>query len=223
MAKEKKEKGSTPSLILIGGIFAVISMLFVIFSTLGAVVTYTTLPFRPLVIIGFPFLIPVLNTGYSITSQLVGELGVGPSASMFNAGLIITGILMLPVFPSHYMIFKGSKLAKIGAVCGVLGALGCTAIGLSPPVLSTHHLPAALVFFIFSGVAIILLSVKMFHGTFFPRVLAIYGFFFVVVDVLFLVLGTEFTITQWAVFLVIVTWILAMGVWVLVKRKEIEA
>lgn len=63
----------------------------------------------------------------------------------------------------------------------------------------------------------------MFRDTFFPRVLAIYGFFFVIVDVLFLVLGTEYTVTPWAVFLVIVTWILAMGVWVLAKRKEIEA
>jgi hypothetical membrane protein len=221
MAKQKKEEGSTPSLILIGGIFAVVSMLVVISCTLGAVAYYTIFPFRPLVIIGFPFLIPVLNTGYSITSQLVGELGIGPSAFLFNVGLIITGILMLPVFPGQYMIFKGSKIAMIGAVCGVIGSFGCSAIGLSPPVLSPNHIPSALVFFIFSGIAIILLSVKMFRGAFFPRVLAVYGFFFVVVDILFLVLGAEFTVTQWAVFLVIVTWILAMGVWVLAKRKEI--
>lgn len=116
-------------------------MLVVISCTLVAVVNYTMFPFRPLVIIGFPFLIPVLNTGYSITSQLVGELGIGPSAFLFNVGLVITGILMLPVFLGQYMIFKGSTIVKIGAVCVVIGSVGCTAIGLSPPVLFPEPYP----------------------------------------------------------------------------------
>ncbi len=98
MVKSEKMAGN-PSIILIGGIFAVISMIVGIVCVLGAVVTYTGFPFRPLATRWLPFPIPVISTGYSMWYQFISELGVGPSAFMFNMGLILAGILALPIFP----------------------------------------------------------------------------------------------------------------------------
>jgi hypothetical membrane protein len=218
MAKRKENKGGNPRLILIGGIFAVVSMAVDLVCVLGAVFTYTGSPFRMLWISYFPMVIP--NTGYSMTSQAISELGVGPSAFLFNTGLVIAGILTLPVFPGLLGLFRGSNIARIGTVFGVVGAVGSIGVGLCPMVVSPYHGLFAMIFFISAGIAIILLSVKMYQIEFFTKALVIYGVFFAAVDIAFLILETW--ILEWAVFFVVATWIIAVGVWVLIKRKEIE-
>jgi hypothetical membrane protein len=153
--------------------------------------------------------------------QYISELGIGSSAFLFNTGLIITGILAIPVFPGLLGLFRGSIIAKIGMTLGVVGSVALVGVGLCPMVVSSLHGLFAMIFFISVGIAIVLLSVVMFQGTFFHKAIPIYGFFFAAVDLTFL--GLHSALTEWAVFFVIVTWILVVGVWVLVKRKEIEA
>nr|MDO8081185.1 DUF998 domain-containing protein [Candidatus Freyarchaeota archaeon] len=213
--------GGTSRIILIGGVFAVVSMAVAIFCILGAVVTYSGLPFRFLAVRWLPGPIPWLNTGYSMLSQYISELGIGPSASMFNIGLIITGILSLPIFPGLLGRFRDSVIAKIAIVLGVVAAVALIGVGLFPMVVSSYHGLVSIIFFISIGIAIVLLSYMMLKVTFFPKAIAVYGFAFVVVDLIFLIFGDP--LPEWAVFFVIVTWILAVGVWVLIKRKEIEA
>lgn len=213
-----KEIFASSRMVLIGAIFAVVSMSVDLIFVLGAVFTYTSLPFRMLWSFYFPMLIP--NTGYSMMDQAISELGIGPSAFMFNTGLIIGGILSLPVFPGLLGLFRGSNIARIGAVFGVFGAVGSIGVGLCPMVVSPYHGLFAMIFFLSAGIAIILLSVEMYRITFFPKVLAIYGFFFAAVDVLFIILKTW--ILEWSVFFVVATWIIAVGVWVLLKHKEIQ-
>nr|MDO8081186.1 DUF998 domain-containing protein [Candidatus Freyarchaeota archaeon] len=216
MTKSKETLGH-PRMVLIGAIFAVVSMSVDLICVLGAVFTYSSIPFRMLWTTYFPMLIP--NTGYSMMDQAISELGVGPSAFLFNTGLIIGGILTLPVFPGLLGLFRGSNIARIGTVFGVVAAAGSIGVGLCPMVVSPYHGLFAMIFFISAVIAIILLSVKMYQIEFFTKALAIYGFFFAAVDSIFLLLGTW--IMEWAVFFVVTTWIIAVGVWVLIKRKEI--
>jgi len=61
---------------------------------------------------------------------------------------------------------------------------------------------------------------KMFQGKFFTKAIAVYGVFYAAVDLIFIILGTA--LTEWAVFFVIATWLIAVGAWVLIKRKEIQ-
>jgi hypothetical membrane protein len=216
-----KSKGTVarPRMVLIGAIFAIVSMSVELICVLGAVFTYTSFPFRMLWFLYVPMVIP--NTGYSMTGQAISELGVGPSAFLFNTGLIIAGILTLPVFPGLLGLFRSSNIAKIGTVFGVAGAVGSIGVGLCPMIVSPYHGLFAFMFFISAGISIVLLSVKMYQIEFFPKALAIYGFFFAAVDLIFLILKTW--TMEWAVFFVVATWIIAVGVWVLIKRKEIEA
>jgi hypothetical protein len=76
-----------------------------------------------------------------------------------------------------------------------------------------------MVFFVCVGLAIVLLSFEMYRGTFFYRAVAIYGFVFALVDLAFLI--QRGALLEWAVFFIIVTWILAVGIQVLLKRGEI--
>jgi hypothetical membrane protein len=210
-----------PRMVLVGAVFAVVSMVVELVCVLGAVFTYGESLFRPLAVIVLenPLFIPVLNSGYSMTSQAISELGVGSSAFLFNTGLIIAGILALPVFPGLLGLFGGSNVARIGTVLGVVSVVGSIGVGIFPMDKLVYHGLFAFTFFIFSGIAIILLSVKMFQGTFFHKAIAIYGVFFAAVDLIFLI--RETALTEWAVFFVVTTWILAVGIWVLAKRKEI--
>ncbi|WXG41693.1 MAG: DUF998 domain-containing protein [Candidatus Freyarchaeum deiterrae] len=224
MAKRTEKKDGAPRIVLIGGIFAVASMVVSLVFVLGAVFTYTIFPLRPIpfsgILSGLPYPYWTFNTGYSMTSQAISELGIGPSAFMFNVGLIIAGILGIPVFPGLQGLFRGSIIAKIAAVFGAIGAVGAIGVGLFPMILTPYHGLFAFTFFICSGVAIVLLSIKIFRSTTVPKALAIYGFIFVVVDVIFILLLS--VIAEWAVYFLISTWILAAGIWVLVKRNAIE-
>ncbi len=205
--------------ILIGGIFAIVSMIVGIFCVLGAVVTYTGFPLRPLFIRLLPYPLPVANTGFSMWYMFISELGIGPSAYMFNVGLILAGILALPVFPGILGLFKGSILAKMGVVLGVIASVALIGVGLAPMVMSPLHGSFSMVFFICVGLAIVLLSFEMYRGIFFHRAIAIYGFIFALVDLAFLI--QRGAVLEWAVFFIIVTWILAVGIQVLLKRKKV--
>lgn len=205
------------NLIVVGAMFAVVSMSVELICVLGAIFTYTSIPFRLLWISYFPLLIP--NTGYSITEQYISELGIGPSASLFNTGLVIGGILALPIFPGLLGLFRGSTIAKIGTVFGVISGLGSIGVGLCPMGISPYHGLFAMIFFLCIGIAIILFSLEMYQIKFFTIALVIYGFSFVIVDLSFLFLRTP--LPEWAVFFIVTTWIIAVGLWVLLKRKEI--
>ncbi|MGQ9721886.1 MAG: DUF998 domain-containing protein [Candidatus Jordarchaeum sp.] len=210
--------GANSNFILIGGLFAVISMIVGIIGVLGAVVTYTGFPFRALPVRWLPYPIPVINTGFSMWYQFVSELGIGPSAFLFNVGLILAGILALPVFPGILGLFRGSIIAKIGVVLGLTASLALVGVGLAPMVMSQLHGTFAMIFFISVGIAIILLSFEMYRGEFFSKAIAIYGVIFVIVDLAFLI--QKGALLEWGVFFIIVTWILAVGIQVILKRKE---
>lgn len=94
---------------------------------------------------------------YSILNHFIselGELGVSRAAKLFNAGLILGGILLIP-----YMIglgmHMGSLLGWIGAVMGLLACLGVAGVGIYPMNDLPPHGRAAQTYFR-SGLAMVL-------------------------------------------------------------------
>nr|MDO8081187.1 hypothetical protein [Candidatus Freyarchaeota archaeon] len=220
MAKSKKMAVSL-SAALIGGLFAVISTVVGAVSILGAVVTYTVFPFRPMGIMGLPFIIPVINTGYNFWYQYVSEMSAGPSAFLYNVGVIVSGILAIPVFPCMLRLLRSTVIAKIGVVAGVVASIGMSMSSVYPLyVHSAEHGIFAMVFFVSIGISIVLLSYEMFRGKFFSKVNVALGVIFVGVDLSFLLIGNS--VTEWSVFFMVVVWLAAAGIHMLIRRNVTE-
>jgi hypothetical membrane protein len=76
----------------------------------------------------------------------LGEVGVSPAAWVFNIGLILSGLAITP-----FILSLGSSLDSllgwIGTGCGVVAALGVTAVGIFPMNHLKSHSYAAMAFF----------------------------------------------------------------------------
>ncbi|MBD3351092.1 MAG: DUF998 domain-containing protein, partial [Candidatus Lokiarchaeota archaeon] len=88
---------------------------------------------------------------YSMINHFVselGELGVSEGAIIFNVCTFIGGILFIP-----FMIGLGqymeNKIGIIGAIIGIITAIGCALVGIFPmnSETLTNHAIAALTFF----------------------------------------------------------------------------
>lgn len=220
VAKSKKSAVS-PRAAIIGGLFAVISAVVGTVSVLGAVVTYTVFPFRPLSVMGLLYPIPVLNVGYDFWYQFVSEMSAGPSAFLYNVGIIISGILVIPAYPAMLRLLRSTIIAKIGIVAGVVASIGMSMSSVFPLYIHTaEHLIFAFTFFIAVGISIVLLSYAMFRGKFFSKVNVALGIIFAAIDLSFLIL--QKSVEEWAVFFAVVVWILAVGIHMLIRRNATE-
>ncbi|MGQ9721885.1 MAG: hypothetical protein ACUVXA_11255 [Candidatus Jordarchaeum sp.] len=210
--------------ILISGVTAVVSMVTITVSVLGAVITYTGFPLRPLFIswllLPFPVL-PVINTGYSGWYMFISELGIGPSAFTFNVSLIIGGVMALPLFPCLYLLLKRSIKTKIGIVMGMITYLNLIGVGFAPMVLSPLHNLFGAFFFLLAGPAIVLLSYEMLKGKFSSKAIAVYGFLVGGVNLIGIIL--QGTFLEWIVFSAIISWTLLVGVLMIIKSQATEA
>jgi len=217
---KSRKKGANPRITIIGGIFAIVSFAVGTVCTLGALFLYTIFPFRGLPVSWLLYPIPVFNTGFSIWYQAISELGIGPSAFMFNVGLMITGVLALVMFPALFRLLRGSIVAILGIVSGLITCIGIIGVGLAPMVMSPLHGLFGMIFFVSVGITVTLLSIAMLLDTPFSKAVAAFGFFFVVVDVAFLIVSNS--ILEWSVFFVLVAWILVVGIEMLLKRSVTE-
>lgn len=206
---------------LIGGLFAVISTLVGAGFILGAVVTYTAFPFRPISLPGFPIILPVLNTGYNLMRQFVSEMSAGPSSFLYNTGIIVSGILALPFYPTIIRLLRSTVIAKIGAVTGVISSLGMSMSSVYPLYVHTsEHLLFAMIFFIFTGISIVLLSYEIFRGKFFSKVNVVIGVALAVVDIIFLV--TRAPLAEWMITFLVIAWLILAGTTMIIKRNVTE-
>ncbi len=130
------------------------------------------------------------------------------------------GFLILPIFPALLGLLRNSIFAKAGVLSGLVTCFGIVGVGLAPMVMSPLHSVFGVIFFVSVGITVFLLSLAMFRGKFFAKAVAIYGFFFVVVDLIFMIVSSS--IWEWMVFFVLVTWILLVGIEMLRKHKVTE-
>ena len=76
----------------------------------------------------------------------LGELGVSRLALVFNLGLILSGLCLIPACISLGVMIPG-VLSKIGMLAGVVTALGLSLVGVFPMNNLEAHGKAALTFF----------------------------------------------------------------------------
>jgi hypothetical membrane protein len=135
-------------------------------------------------IIAFTCILLAINYSpeFSWTENALSDLGVqeGVIATLFNYGLIISGILTL-IFATGLFIFLSDKsLGRIGAFILILDALALTAIGIFPENVKPMHYYASVAFFVLLPIAafvigatfLLMAKVKMGLFTFLAAIVA---------------------------------------------------
>ncbi|MFW9810838.1 MAG: DUF998 domain-containing protein [Candidatus Thorarchaeota archaeon] len=162
----------------------------------------------------------------------LGELGVSELAWMFNSGMFLAGILYIP-FMVGLGLYLDNIISKIAAIGGVYSAVSIVLVGVYPMNYMYQHSVAAISFFL-SGMVMTLLwaiailvqkEVRIHKG------MALGGFINMTVFALFLFgpwesLGgprPEFSMRltlEWAIFWVIVGYLLALTIYVWRKERS---
>jgi hypothetical membrane protein len=118
----------------------------------------------------------------------LGEVGVSQLAWMFNAGMVVSGVLLgLLLAVIGWRLDSGR--ARVAGVFGILAGLGVVGVGLTPMNDLVPHLGWAFVFFWGGMIALVLLTSAIWRdrGRHLPRWLAGVGFASAAVFVVFLV------------------------------------
>jgi hypothetical membrane protein len=211
----KKTLEINPRLTLFGGVLAIVAMTFTVIFISTCVIFYTISLWRPLFFWNFIF--PIPNTGYSIPNQFLSELGVGPTAAIYNCGLIITGILCVPLFPIIYPLLQKTPIAKIAAVFGIAGCLALIGVGIYPMYIPEPHRLFSFLFFALTGLAIITASIAMYKGKFFIKCISKLGIVVIIVDIILGILGNP--LSEWGTTILFIIWVYAVGLQMLLQRN----
>jgi hypothetical membrane protein len=198
-------------------------------SIFGAVVLYTSSPFRsynlPL------FLVPTLphiwypwyNFGYSIFYQYISDLGEGPSSSLFNTGIFIAGILTIAIFPTFHKPLGSTKTAKIGVALGIIAGAALACVGIFPEYTGIYHTISAGMFFFPILMAILVLSYANSSAKFFSKYVQWLGYIIFISGLVSAILITIFgPPPEWILLFLIWIWALPMGIDMLAKRKSLQ-
>ncbi len=90
--------------------------------------------------------------GYSISENMISDLGIGSTAGLFNSSIIILGLLII-LSAITFHSFHRNKLFTILMVLTGAGAMG---VGLFPENISPYHEIFAGITFVFGGLSEIL-------------------------------------------------------------------
>ncbi len=93
----------------------------------------------------------VLYSGYSARSNYISDLGVGPSALIFNTSIFLLGLM---VVVASYFILRGTG-AKLAALLIFIAGVGAIGVGVfTEDAGSIHGVMSAIAFF-FGGISAI--------------------------------------------------------------------
>jgi hypothetical membrane protein len=167
----------------------------------------------------------------------LGEVGISPLAWVFNLGLILCGLCLLPASISLGLILPG-VWSKIGMAAGIIAAISVSLVGLYPMNKITPHIRAAVTYFrlglgmVFAFTLAIALQPE--NQLLLPRLLSLAGLPVILAFAYFLLYSRvsyatpqnplsplEITrprvwgmaVAEWAIFLTLVPWflVIAMG------------
>lgn len=93
-----------------------------------------------------------LYPGYSTSENYISDLGVGPSALVFNSSVFLLGAIIVAGVYFFQRAF-GSRLLTILLILTGVGAMG---VGLFPENFGILHVVASLITFLFGGLTAIL-------------------------------------------------------------------
>jgi hypothetical membrane protein len=113
----------------------------------------------PIVTLAFVLIAIVFSPQFSWTENALSDLGVqeGATATLFNSGLIVGGILLL-VFVSGLFLSQKTMLGRIGVIISVLAALALVAIGVFPENVKLIHYYVSVAFFFLLPVSMLVVG-----------------------------------------------------------------
>jgi len=92
-----------------------------------------------------------LYPGYSVADNTISDLGVGPSALIFNSSVFLLGVMIVV---AAYLIQCAFR-SKLFFVLFVLTGIGAMGVGLFPESVPPFHKIASLIVFLFGGLSAI--------------------------------------------------------------------
>ena len=113
-------------------------------------------------VVGFSVLLATISSSpwFSWTENYISVLGVrGSATTLFNSGLILTGVLSLIFAVGLGKSLLSGRLGQLGMISLVLGSGAISAVGIFPRTTGLPHNCASLVFFIFVPLAIFLVGI----------------------------------------------------------------
>ena len=87
--------------------------------------------------------------GYSISARYISDLGVGPSAMIFNSSVFLMGLLILI---GAYFVQRAFNL-KLLTTLLILTAIGAMGVGVFTEDYHTTHIIVSLIAFLFGGLS----------------------------------------------------------------------
>lgn len=100
---------------------------------------------------------------YSILNHFIselGEVGVSKKAAVFNAGLVLAGITLVP-FILGFGLSLDNIWSKMGTLAGMGTAISCAFVGIFPMNNLTAHVKAATVYFRSGFITVIMLTLAI--------------------------------------------------------------
>jgi hypothetical membrane protein len=92
-----------------------------------------------------------LYNGYSVADNYISDLGVGPSALIFNSSVFLFGLMIVV---ASYYIWRISK-GKLVTVMFLLAGIGAMGVGVFPESVEVIHPIVSLIAFLFGGLSAI--------------------------------------------------------------------
>ena len=92
-----------------------------------------------------------LYSGYSARDNYISDLGVGPSALVFNSSVFLFGLLAAG---ASYMIWRGVG-ARLVATLFFIAAIGAVGVGVFTEDAGAMHVVVSAIVFLFGGISAI--------------------------------------------------------------------
>lgn len=119
--------------------------------------------FAPIVAFGCILLSIEYAPNFNWTDNALSDLGVmaNPTSTLFNLGLIVSGILAIVFASGLFIFFRGRLAGRVGALLFLLDTLALTAIGIFPESSAPMHLYASVVFFALFPLAMLFMTAAL--------------------------------------------------------------
>jgi hypothetical membrane protein len=115
----------------------------------------------PLVaLIGIAYAI-LISPWFSFDYNALSDLGISAAANIFNATLIITGIMSTVFATGMFGTFRQNSVKRIGAAVFIVASVVLICIGILHEGYSPHHYIASVLFFVLMPVSILIISIPM--------------------------------------------------------------
>jgi hypothetical membrane protein len=100
----------------------------------------------------FMLISEALYPGYSISENMISDLGIGSTAGLFNSSIIVLGLLIILSAITFHSFHKNN----IFTILMILTGMGAIGVGLFPENMSPYHEIFAGITFVFGGLSEIL-------------------------------------------------------------------